>query len=70
MGLAFLDYLSGDKKAALEEFLKAKTLDPDFRENSRTPCLEAPHLWGFLACCLEFCAVDYPNDAECGRFYG
>jgi uncharacterized Ntn-hydrolase superfamily protein len=32
MGLAFLDYLSGDKKAALDEFQKAKTLDPDFRK--------------------------------------
>jgi uncharacterized Ntn-hydrolase superfamily protein len=32
MGLAFLDYLSGDKKAALDEFQKAKTLDPNFRK--------------------------------------
>ena len=32
MGLAFLDYLAGDKKTALEEFQKAKELDPNFRK--------------------------------------
>ncbi len=32
MDLAFLDYLAGDKKAALEEFQKAKALDPNFRK--------------------------------------
>jgi uncharacterized Ntn-hydrolase superfamily protein len=32
MTLAFLDYLSGDKKASLEEFQKARNLDPNFRK--------------------------------------
>jgi uncharacterized Ntn-hydrolase superfamily protein len=32
MDLGFLDYMAGDKSAALEEFLKAKKLDPDFRQ--------------------------------------
>ncbi len=32
MGLAFLDYLAGEKKASLEEFQKAKDLDPNFRK--------------------------------------
>ena len=32
MTLAFLDYLGGDKKTALEEFQKAKQLDPNFRK--------------------------------------
>ena len=32
MGLAFMDYLAGDKKASLEEFQKAKDLDPNFRK--------------------------------------
>src|SRR5713226_5755592 len=32
MDLGFFDYLAGDKKAALEEFEKAKKLDPNFRK--------------------------------------
>src|SRR3989441_4212249 len=32
MDLGFFDYLAGDKKAALEEFEKAKKLDPNFRQ--------------------------------------
>jgi uncharacterized Ntn-hydrolase superfamily protein len=35
MDLGFLDYMAGDKSAALEQFLKAKTLDPDFRKRWR-----------------------------------
>jgi uncharacterized Ntn-hydrolase superfamily protein len=33
MDLGFLDYMAGDKSAALEEFRKAKKLDPDFRQH-------------------------------------
>ncbi len=32
MGLAFLDYLTGNKKAALDEFQQARALDPNFRK--------------------------------------
>jgi uncharacterized Ntn-hydrolase superfamily protein len=32
MDLGFLDYMAGDKNAALEEFMKAKALDPTFRK--------------------------------------
>jgi uncharacterized Ntn-hydrolase superfamily protein len=32
LDLGFLDYLAGDKPAALREFLTAKKLDPDFRK--------------------------------------
>jgi len=32
MGLAFLDYMAGDKDAALSEFQEARKLDPNFRK--------------------------------------
>jgi protein involved in temperature-dependent protein secretion len=32
LDLGFLDYLAGDKSAALREFLTAKKLDPNFRK--------------------------------------
>jgi len=42
--LAFLEYLSGDKAAALKDFQKAKTLDPDFKKGFDEALESAPEL--------------------------
>jgi len=42
--LAFLEYLSGDKAAALKDFQRAKTLDPDFKKGFDEALESAPEL--------------------------